>query len=200
MNQRAQQVGYSTEETAEPEFPLGKTFRLKQTDNIRNLQPFEGDTILQARFGQSIRFGSTNILPQVANSRENVPVLNTWSTPQGEDLNSTNGDPITIILNEQGKRPESSKFDTFVEDVNSDGSSIYMTSTQILDFSFTNAFPLGSFKSSRLSGNTNLPQNTTVTNTTSTVNSSADSQDKSLRGNGVTPQDVSNGIGTQSGG
>lgn len=168
LNQTAEVAGYSANATPRQRFPLGKTFRLKEVDNIRNLQPFEGDTVLQARFGQSIRFGSTNINPQVPNSRENVPVLNPWSTPQGQNSNSTSGDPITIILNEQGNRPELGKFDTFIEDISKDGSSIYMTSTQVLDFSFTGAFPLGSFKAvTSTVTSTNSTQNTTSTKSTS---------------------------------
>lgn len=174
-NNQAQVQGYVSDGTAREEFPLGKTFRLNQVDNVRNLQPFEGDTILQARFGQSIRFGSTNIPPQVPNSRENVPVLNNWSTPQGSDPNSTNGDPITIILNEQGQRQESTKFDMLIEDVDKDGSSIYMTSTQRLDLSFTSAFPLESFKSTEEIPTT-LSSNG-VKNDTSTKTSSATRQD-----------------------
>lgn len=184
INLYAQKQGYSTEASNPPQFPLGKTFRLKETDNVRNLQPFEGDTVLQARFGQSIRFGSTNVTPQTPNSRQNVASLNSWSSTQGEDPNSTNGDPITIILNQQGPRPATGKFDTFVEDLSQDGSCMYMTSTQILDLSFITAnFPLASFKSS-YNASTSSPtyQNTNeVKNTVSTNNTSAASQDANVR-------------------
>lgn len=115
---------------------LGYTFKEKE---IRNLQPFEGDIIMQARFGQSIRFGST------------VPVLkksNTWSNV-GE-----NGSPITIITNEAGSRnfgkdvfgAQIDKFDFAVEDINKDGSSIYLTSDQQINLEDLNNFPLDSFK------------------------------------------------------
>jgi hypothetical protein len=177
QNQYAQASGYTTDSTPRPQFPLGKTFRLREVDNVRNIQPFEGDTVLQARFGQSIRFGSTNIPPQVANSRNNIPAVNGWSTPIGSNPNSTNGDPITIILNEQGPRPELGKFDNIIEDIEKDGSSIYMTSTQVLDLSFLNTFPLGSFKSTvDVSAPTNSVQNTTSTKYTSAAN-----QDNSSR-------------------
>jgi hypothetical protein len=174
-NNLAQVQGYVSDGSSREDFPLGKTFRLRQVDNIRSLQPFEGDTILQARFGQSIRFGSTNILPQTPNSRQNARVLNNWSVPQTEDPNSTNGDPITIILNEQGVRPESAKFDTLIEDIEKDGSSIYMTSTQVLDLSFAKSFPLTSFTSTE-DISTNLSSNG-IKNTTSTKSTSAANQD-----------------------
>lgn len=176
LNQYSQIEGYSTEATPRSQFPLGKTFKLKQTDVVRNIQPFEGDTILQARFGQSIRFGSTNISPQNVNSRQNFVVLNPWSTPTDSDPNSTSGDPITIIVNQQGKRQELGKFDTFIEDLNRDGTSIYMTSTQVLDFSFVSSFPFASFKSQAI----NSIQETGIQNTVSTKNSSAASQDSSI--------------------
>jgi hypothetical protein len=112
---------------------LGYTF--EENAEIKDLQPFEGDTIIQARFGQSIRFGST------------VSVLsndNTWSK-NNED---TNGDPITIITNRQGNRVVRNKFDSIVEDINKDGSSIYMTSTQEIDIKDLYNFPLNSFRTS----------------------------------------------------
>lgn len=108
--------------------PLGATFEEKET--VKNLRPFEGDIILQSRFGQTIRFGST------------VPVMknfNTWSQ-SGE-----NGSPITIITNNQGNKKTSSKFDSVVENINENGSAIWMTSTQEINLEDINAFPLNSF-------------------------------------------------------
>jgi hypothetical protein len=65
--------------------------------------------------------------------------FNTWST-SGE-----NGDPITIILNSQGSRPGLGKLDNLVEDINKDGSAIYLTSTQEIIIEDLNSFPLSSF-------------------------------------------------------
>jgi hypothetical protein len=120
--------GYSGNAVTGSSLPLGYTFQENQ--QVRNLQPFEGDTILQARFGQSIRFGST------------VPVLkrdNTWSN------SGKNGDPITIILNSQRQENPGLKFNNIVEDINKDGSAIYMTSTQEIFLEDINNFPLNSF-------------------------------------------------------
>jgi len=89
---------------------LGRTFVEK--GNIHPLLPFEGDRILEGRWGNSIRFGST-----VTGS------LNTWSSA------GTNGDPITILRNGQGNQTDEGWIPT-VEDVNNDESSIYLTSTQ----------------------------------------------------------------------
>jgi hypothetical protein len=127
LNQFANQPGYSGNATS-GSLPLGYTFQEKK--DVKNLRPFEGDVIMQARFGQSIRFGST------------VPVMkdfNTWSN------SGTNGSPITIISNSQGRRPGLTKFDPLVEDINQDGSAIWMTSDQQINLVDINSFPLSSF-------------------------------------------------------
>ena len=89
---------------------LGKTF--VERGNIHPLLPFEGDRILEGRWGNSIRLGSTV---------KNTP--NTWSST-GE-----NGDPITIIRNGQGNQTDEGWIPT-IEDINNDDTSIYFTSTQ----------------------------------------------------------------------
>jgi len=89
---------------------LGVTF--KERGNIHPLLPFEGDKIVEGRWGNSIRLGSTV---------KNTP--NTWSST------GTDGDPITIIRNGQGNQTEEGWIPT-VEDINNDDSSIYLTSTQ----------------------------------------------------------------------
>lgn len=127
LNDYVNNPNYAGSQTQGPEFSLGYTFKEKY---VRNLQPFEGDVILQSRFGQSIRFGST-----IALLRDS----NTWSQY------GPNGDPITIISNQQGERLGSTKFETIVEDINSDGSSIYLTSTQQINIEGLESFPLNSF-------------------------------------------------------
>lgn len=89
---------------------LGKTF--KERSNIHPLLPFEGDIILEGRWGNSIRFGST--------VKER---FNTWST-SGDD-----GDSIIILRNGQGDKRKEGWLPT-IEDINKDDSSIYLTSTQ----------------------------------------------------------------------
>ncbi len=89
---------------------LGRTF--KERGNIHPLLPFEGDKIIEGRWGNSIRLGSTV---------KNTP--NTWSST------GTDGDPITIIRNGQGVQTEEGWIPT-VEDINNDDTSVYFTSTQ----------------------------------------------------------------------
>lgn len=125
-NNYVNKPGYSGNATS-GSLPLGYTLQEK---DVKNLRPFEGDIIMQSRFGQSIRFGST------------VPVMkdfNTWSQ------SGNNGSPITIITNSQGQRKTLTPFDPIVEDINRDGSAIWMTSTQEVNLEDINSFPLNSF-------------------------------------------------------
>jgi len=94
---------------------------------IKPLIPFEGDFLLEGRFGNSIRFGSTN------NSKK-LTVKNHWSSG---DVKT--GDPITIIRNGQkgirvpaNEQEEIKGWEPTVEDPNGDDSSIYMTSNQVI--------------------------------------------------------------------
>jgi len=98
----------------------GNTFEEKA--NIRNLFPNEGDVIIEGRFGNSIRFGST-----AKQSKENKNVESPWST-EGQE-----GNPITIIRNGQSQvdLPFNNWFPIY-EDVQNDDSSIYMTSGQLI--------------------------------------------------------------------
>jgi hypothetical protein len=109
---------------------LGKTF--KERSDIHPILPFEGDIIYEGRWGNSIRIGST-----VKNSP------NTWST------SGTDGDPILIIRNGQGKQTKEGWIPT-IEDINNDDSSIYSTSTQKI--------PLNAASSNYFSYKNNAPQ------------------------------------------
>ena len=97
------------------EINLGKTFKESNINNIHPLLPYEGDTIYEGRFGNSIRLGSTV---------NNANIKNNWSNGTGKD-----GDPITIIRNGQGPLPTEPWVPT-TENVGNDISSIYLTSTQ----------------------------------------------------------------------
>lgn len=99
-----------------PEIMLGKTF--EENPNINQLQPYEGDYILEGRFGNSLRFGSTS---------KDVNVPNLWSK------NGNNGEPITILNN--GSNFDSSSLQPYIENINKDNSSIYLTSFQTIPIS-----------------------------------------------------------------
>ena len=91
---------------------------------FRGLQTFEGDYILEGRFGNSIRFGSTN-------KSGNVD-LSPWSTNPVELASN----PIILLSNKHNfKLPDS---ELNVENINLDGSSIYLTSDQSIPLNIGN--------------------------------------------------------------
>jgi hypothetical protein len=95
-----------------------------QNSDFRGVQTFEGDYVLEGRFGNSLRFGSTN--------RSGDKDLTPWSTNPGE----LNSNPILILSNEHGFKPSGS--DLYVENINQDGSSFYLTSQQIVPLNIGN--------------------------------------------------------------
>jgi hypothetical protein len=109
------------------DIPLGKYFQ--EQLNIKPLLPYEGDTIFEGRFGNTIRLGSTSkekILNKQVIPTENK---NRWSNE------GTTGDPIIIIRNGQTKETDDKGWQHITEDIDFDDSSIYLTSNQqITDF------------------------------------------------------------------
>jgi hypothetical protein len=91
---------------------LGLTF--KERVGIRNLQPYEGDILIEGRWGNTIRFGST---------------VNNSSPPNPWSDSGVNGEPITIIKNGQTETQDD-PWVPQVENINTDKSSIYLTSNQ----------------------------------------------------------------------
>jgi len=104
---------------------LGRTF--KERANIHPLLPFEGDRIIEGRWGNSIRLGST------------VKDQNRWSSI------GTNGDPITILRNGQGVQSNEGWI-PITENINNDDSSIYLTSTQKIPINVSSTNNYNSYK------------------------------------------------------
>jgi hypothetical protein len=98
--------------------PSQNTF-IEKTD-IHPLMPFMGDVLYEGRHGQSLRFGST--------SKSQSQYKNNWSE------NGTNGDPISIIRNGQPANSTNDGWIPVTENVNTDLSSIYLTSFQKIPF------------------------------------------------------------------
>jgi hypothetical protein len=109
--QQSQAGATVNQDSPEPGINLGKTF--KEKDNIKYLQPYEGDIIYEGRWGHSIRFGST-VLNQ-----------NPWSST-GEE-----GSPILILRNGQAPSNTETWIPT-IEEINNDLGSIYFGSNQQL--------------------------------------------------------------------
>ena len=95
----------------EDDIPLGKTFKQRI---VSAMQPYEGDLLLEGRWGNSIRLSST--LGSGAYS-----LRPTWS-------GTTDGDPIIILSNSTNHTRN--RFIT--EHIKNDQSSLYLTSTQTL--------------------------------------------------------------------
>lgn len=95
----------------------GNTFNFKVTSP---LQPYEGDILVEGRWGNSIRFSSTiDLKGDQGNYSNAVP----WRG------GSMQGDPIIVLSN---GRPANPNKQFVAEDIQSDASSLYLTSTQKL--------------------------------------------------------------------
>jgi hypothetical protein len=97
--------------------------------DVHPLLSFNGDVIYEGRWGNSIRFGSTTIIPQ-----DSTPSLitNNWSST------GSNGDPITILRNGQPISSSDEGWIPLTENISRDLSSVYLTSYQTIPFSIAN--------------------------------------------------------------
>ena len=84
--------------------------------NIHPVLSFAGDNIFEGRFGNSIRLGAT--------SNVTAEITNNWSK------SGANGNPITILRNGQPPTSQTDGWVPVTEDINTDLSSIYLTSDQ----------------------------------------------------------------------
>jgi hypothetical protein len=100
-----------------------------EKSDVHPLLPFNGDVIYEGRWGNSIRFGSTTIIPQ-GSSQPLIP--NNWSST------GSNGDPITILRNGQPVSSSDEGWIPITEKISRDLSSIYLTSYQKIPFSLAN--------------------------------------------------------------
>jgi len=113
----------STEvELNSPVNPSQNTFVEKA--DIHPLMPYMGDSLLEGRHGQSLRFGST--------AKSQSEINNNWSSV------GKNGDPITILRNGQPTKVNDKGWIPIVENISQDLSSIYLTSYQKIPFSISN--------------------------------------------------------------
>jgi hypothetical protein len=105
--------GFTIDENEPSAERIDTDFTLKNTSP---LQPYRGDLLLEGRWGNSIRFGST-----IKSTNYTTPP--SWS-------GNTSGDPILILSNTT--RTETNKYLTeSLQDLKT--SSLYLTSTQSLD-------------------------------------------------------------------
>ena len=97
--------------------------------DVYPIQPYSGDIIIEGRWGQSIRFGST------VDERRNYPLFPYWKEGTG-----ATGNPILIISN--GTNPPRDKgYNQFIlENIDTDDSSIWLTSGQSVPFTPSSRF------------------------------------------------------------
>jgi hypothetical protein len=93
-----------------------------ESTTVSNTYPFEGDHIIYGRWGQGLRFSSK----LTENNLENF-----WS------ITGNNGDPITLLVNGYNFSPDL-RGEPYVENINNDKSSIYLTSTQTIPINIDN--------------------------------------------------------------
>jgi hypothetical protein len=105
-----------------PVNPSQNTFVEKS--NIHPLMPYMGDSLMEGRYGQSIRFGST--------AKSKSEISNNWSSE------GNNGDPITILRNGQPTQVSDRGWIPITEDISQDLTSVYLTSYQKIPFSIAN--------------------------------------------------------------
>lgn len=101
--------------------------------DVYPIQPYPGDVIIEGRWGQSIRFGST------IDERE----IGKWPYPRyipnWQPGYGATGNPILVISN--GTNPKNKKYDEFIlENIDTDDSSIWMTSGQKVSFNPASSF------------------------------------------------------------
>lgn len=109
---------------------------VKQTNNTikvyKQLQPYEGDFILQGRFGNSIRFGATS-------AKIDTP----WATKANGV--GTSGDGVMILRVDRDFATNEKDMIT-KENVDTDDSSIYLCSTQKIEMSLACSTELKSWR------------------------------------------------------
>ena len=104
-----------TPEDGSVDIKLGDYFSEKL--NLQPLLPFEGDTIIEGRFGNSIRIGAT-----AKEAKEKTAYSTKGKT----------GDPIMILRNGQLLEERDLGWEHTIENINTDDSTIYLTSNQVL--------------------------------------------------------------------
>jgi hypothetical protein len=124
-------ISYNTISEAEAQkIKPGVNFEAK---SISPLQPYEGDLMIEGRWGNTLRFGSTT-------KNETGLINSSW-----HGAASTIGDPIIILSNGQLNKPNKQ---FVVENIQTDNASIYLTSTQkIKQFKLNNKLKIGSSES-----------------------------------------------------
>ena len=128
--------GLSTPMNPHDDVPIPMESFITNTD-IREVKAYEGDIIFNGRFGQSIRFGSDDTyltLKQKEKYPKGGPI-------DGLGMGSEFGYASNILLRTGQSEVPTLNYKPVLEDINKDGSSIWMTTNQIVGLEFSNTIP-----------------------------------------------------------
>jgi hypothetical protein len=133
------------------EFGTAIDYAFPERLDVYPLQPYSGDILLEGRWGQSIRFGST-----IDEDSRMYPVKPNWKKGLGDT-----GNPIMIISNGTNPNPFEKTYNEFtLENIDGDDSSIWLTSGQYVKFTQASTYTkavsnknVDLFKANNYSGN-----------------------------------------------
>jgi len=121
----------------------------EERESLHTLKHFDGDVIIQNRYGATLRFGSSQL--ESALNQETVT-----GTVEGRSIlgptQPKNNDPIIIMRVGERDMPNTSTTSTLgliVEDINLDGSSFVLSSNQIINFHLASTDNPVHFRSSK---------------------------------------------------
>lgn len=106
-------------------YPTKKDIDFNDADtvNVASMQPFKGDLLIEGRWGNSIRLGSTS-----------KKIANTYAIQPPWTMGGKTTDPIIVLSNSQVSKKKDGNVEFNIENIETDASSIYLTSTQKLPF------------------------------------------------------------------
>ena len=112
----------------------------QERESLHSLKHFDGDVILQNRYGATLRFGSSQL--ENALNQQVIPIddyrLKLGPTKE-KGLDTSNNDPIIIMRVGERDAPNTSTTSSLglvVEDINLDSSSFVLSSNQRINFKF----------------------------------------------------------------
>ena len=117
----------------------------QERESLHVLKHFDGDVIIQNRYGATLRFGSSQLEDALNQKTESINDILKLGPTKPKNLGSNddptlrNNDPIIIMRVGERDTPNTSTTSTLgliVEDINLDSSSFVLSSNQIINFKF----------------------------------------------------------------
>ena len=151
----------------------------QEKESLHTLKHFDGDVIIQNRYGATLRFGSSQLEDALNQKTESINDILKLGPTKPKNLGSNddptlrNNDPIIIMRVGERDTPNTSTTSTLgliVEDINLDSSSFVLSSNQIINFHLASTDNPVHFRSSNRLGKSfpNLGELDTQSNLTTT--------------------------------